>query len=276
MQCIETIKNKLLKRFCIKDVTVSGRPIFVVGPPRSGTTFLQRLLNAHPKVLLTNETAIFLQLSEIIKKSNQGVTSGVWYGKEYNQLWAEVVREAARDLIATYYRRIAEAEKKTELLFWGDKHPHYYNCLDFIVSLYPQAMFIMCVRDPRDVALSISKMNCVTIEQSVFTTSIIFKRYHEFFDRHQTLKPYLVFYEKMVTEPEAVLRNLFAFFRLPWCECVVKALDSFRTKDAHGITDEPRDYSHNFGKWRSAFSPYDILRAREILGCYIESYGYSW
>ena len=38
----------------------SDRPIFVVGSPRSGTTMLQLMLHAHPRIAIPPETRFFL------------------------------------------------------------------------------------------------------------------------------------------------------------------------------------------------------------------------
>ena len=54
-----------------------ARPLFLIGSPRSGTTLLAKILNSHPRVLITNETAVFLQLDENIRKSRRGWGWGV-------------------------------------------------------------------------------------------------------------------------------------------------------------------------------------------------------
>jgi hypothetical protein len=45
---------------------VLSQPLFVVGSPRSGTTFLVRMLNQHPAIHITNETRIFVLLKDMI------------------------------------------------------------------------------------------------------------------------------------------------------------------------------------------------------------------
>ena len=41
-------------------------PLIVFGAPRSGTTYLQRVLDLHPAILLTHETRVFAWLHAVV------------------------------------------------------------------------------------------------------------------------------------------------------------------------------------------------------------------
>lgn len=254
---------------------MEGQPFFLVGPARSGSTYLQRLLNAHPQVLLTNETAVFLQLAEMIDKSRVGASAGLLFGKEYNELWADVLWEKARELVEHYYRRVATLEGKGTIRFWGDKHPHYCNCLTFITQLYPEAQFLFCVRDPRDVALSLSRMNQVSVEQAIFDASVFFRRYAEFFEEPGRSWPPIVHYERLITEPKAVLEGILEHLGLPWAESLDAALGRWKDRDAHGLAQDPVDFSTNAEKWRRDFTASQVELARGVLGPFIQMFDYS-
>jgi hypothetical protein len=45
---------------------MESSPLFIVGSPRSGTTFLCSVLNAHPLIQLTNECRIFALLKDTL------------------------------------------------------------------------------------------------------------------------------------------------------------------------------------------------------------------
>ena len=42
------------------------RPLFIVGAPRSGTTWVQRLLTAHPRIVGGTESHLFNALSALV------------------------------------------------------------------------------------------------------------------------------------------------------------------------------------------------------------------
>ena len=44
-----------------------SQPLFVIGSPRSGTTFFVQMLNCHPAIYITNETRIFVLLKDMIE-----------------------------------------------------------------------------------------------------------------------------------------------------------------------------------------------------------------
>ena len=64
-----------------REILAVAKPLFLIGAPRSGTTMLTRILNSHARILLTNETAVLLQLADIIGKSRIGRKAGMIYGK---------------------------------------------------------------------------------------------------------------------------------------------------------------------------------------------------
>ena len=104
----------------------NAKPLFLIGAPRSGTTILAKLLNAHSEVLLTNETAVFLQLNEMILKSEKGSPSGILYGKTHNRLWAHLLRRQAKEMIETFYAQVLLHEEKGSVKYW-EKNTRIYT-----------------------------------------------------------------------------------------------------------------------------------------------------
>lgn len=98
-------------------------PLFVLGPARSGTTFLARMLNAHPAILQTNEVGLFLLLDSIIKKTAKSVASGLEYPKEKGPLVSSFWQEKAKGLALELFERLAMDQGKTRLLFLGGQAP---------------------------------------------------------------------------------------------------------------------------------------------------------
>lgn len=257
---------------------MNGRPLFLVGLPRSGTTFLQRVLGAHPRILLTDETAVFLQLADLVTKSRRGVVEGIYFGKSHGELWAETLRRHAKNLFDEFYTAIARKENKENLAYWGDKHPHYCNCMDFLYQLYPDAIFLLSLRDPRDVACSLARLNSVPLRQAIAGTGIFLSRYYDFFQRHPEVVPFRIFYESLVKDPKTTFLKILEFLRLPWSSEMENALRIWVERDAHVAPDiqQPYDFSTNTEKWRQVFSSEDVAFAADIFEPYSLFVGYEF
>ena len=186
-----------------------ARPLFLIGPPRSGTTLMARILNAHPRVLMTNETAVFIQLSQLIESSRKGIDAGIMYGKEYNVLWSDNLRQHSSELVESYYEKIADVEGKKDLAYWGEKHPHLSDCTPFLASLYPEARYIYALRDPRDAACSMSEMNEVPFRSALDNWKAFSDVFERFVDRLDPDQVINVSYESLIHDYEGVSEEIF-------------------------------------------------------------------
>jgi hypothetical protein len=144
----------------------------VVGSPRSGTTLLRLMLDAHPELAIPPETG-FLALAPTMRGSGDrlrekflqtlttfGQPAPAWPDFE---IPAEAFREALHetfpftvaDGFRTFYRLYAARFGKPR---WGDKTPLYCQEIETIRRVLPEARFIHLIRDGRDAALSLRKM----------------------------------------------------------------------------------------------------------------------
>jgi hypothetical protein len=132
---------------------------FVCGAPKSGTTWLQRLLDAHPEVVCSGEGHFverlalpMLQVRDTYNKHMSLVAERVYEHKPYYEpVSAEDMLVPVRNLIL----RQMQKRQKPGALAVGDKTPRYTDYLNELRSLFPRASFIHIVRDPRDVAVSV-------------------------------------------------------------------------------------------------------------------------
>jgi hypothetical protein len=143
---------------------------FIVGCPRSGTTLLQRLVDAHPQMAVTPETHWIPRWFH--KKPGKGLTpDGLVTKKLLRKLIAyprflelEIDPHEARKLIpggkrAPYDQFISKVydlygQQRGKLIV-GDKTPGYARELPTLHLLWPWARFVHLIRDGRDVCLSI-------------------------------------------------------------------------------------------------------------------------
>jgi Flp pilus assembly protein TadD len=119
-------------------------PVFVVGFPRSGTTLLEQMLDAHPDFRSMDERDF---VYELIHRMQQA-------GQSYPRDLAGLTQDEASQLRELYLgmsRRVLPDLGTRRLV---DKNPLNMLCLPMIARLFPEARIIMCLRHPCDVLLS--------------------------------------------------------------------------------------------------------------------------
>lgn len=139
-------------------------PFFIVGNDRSGTTMLRLILDRGPEAAIPPES-MFLTDVELPVADYQALMDAVWHHPKV-RLWelpGEPPRvptglpadEAARFVLAAPFEAYARKHGKPR---WGDKTPHYVHHIDALLEIWPDARFVVLVRDGRDVALSLKRM----------------------------------------------------------------------------------------------------------------------
>jgi tetratricopeptide (TPR) repeat protein len=119
-------------------------PIFVVGFPRSGTTMLEQMLDAHPSLQSMDERAYLSNLVDYLSDF------GVEYPKDLEQLSAAQC-EKLRHVYWNLTSKVAPRKEGQRLV---DKNPLHMLRLPLINRLFPNAPIIMALRHPCDVILS--------------------------------------------------------------------------------------------------------------------------
>jgi hypothetical protein len=144
----------------------------IVGSPRSGTTLLRLMLDAHSELAIPPETG-FLTIGSTLSGKGDKLRENfhhaiVNYGEPLPS-WADfdISKEdfwsALSDVkpfnisegYRAFYRLYATRRGKPR---WGDKTPIYCKHLDTIRRVLPEARFIHIIRDGRDAALSLRQM----------------------------------------------------------------------------------------------------------------------
>ena len=240
----------------------SATPLFLIGPPRTGTTILSKLLNAHTNVLLTNETAVFIQLNRMIKESAIGSSAGIMFGKSYHGLWASHLQSEARNLIQSFYTRIAEVERKSRILYWGEKHPHLSECLDFITKLYPNAKYIYSIRDPRDTICSIAEMANLSIEAALKNWAIASDFYENFIASIPHKNIIISKYEDLVKNYDIALESILLKLDLKLDDTSRQYLKEYKRRDSHkSNVNQIFNFSEkSVGRW-----PWEMTRKEKAL-----------
>lgn len=144
----------------------------IIGAPRSGTTLLRFMLDAHPELAIPPETG-FLTLGPTLKGkgdklrerffravTNHPEASPAWpdfeiRADEFRHALDRIVPFSIAEGFRAFYRLYAARFGKSR---WGDKTPIYCLNIETIRRMLPEARFIHIIRDGRDVALSLRGM----------------------------------------------------------------------------------------------------------------------
>ena len=133
--------------------------IVVLGAPRSGTTLIRRLLNAHPRIVCPPETNLLSACARFLDEqpSAHGLQIGVLSGLAFAGFPETTVLERLRDLTFGFYREMARAAKKPR---WAEKTAFDIFHLEAIQKLLGDSCRFICVmRHGLDAACSMKELS---------------------------------------------------------------------------------------------------------------------
>jgi len=126
--------------------------IFLVGAPRSGTTWLQLLLSASPAIATAQETHLFnvyLRSLFVCWKSHRDGQAPIGLPHVFGETeYLALIRELA----AKVMMHILAAKPGATIVL--EKTPGHALCWRDILAVFPDACFIHIIRDPRSVVAS--------------------------------------------------------------------------------------------------------------------------
>ena len=247
----------------------SQTPIFVIGFVRSGSTLLERILDAHSQIVGTGEDSMFNgQLDTIRNKIVQASTSGnpMVIQRTVQALADKVVDDmtarfwSIENATATAADKISSNERiqKADPKRFVDKMLTNYMNVGFIHMLFPQALILHVSREPMDCVFSAFKHDFPpgTLDYTSDFPSLaqLYLGYREMMDHWDRALPGRVThvrYEDMVEDLPAVARALIDATGLPWEEDV---LDFHKKKQAVNTlsTSQVRKgmYKDHFKAWK--------------------------
>ena len=128
----------------------SQSPVFVVGFPRSGTTLLEQMLDAHPRLQSMDERPFFNMLSSQLKNS-----TGFEIPRDLGKLDQRDCDELRKGYLLLACGKVPR-EWNARLV---DKNPLNMLWLPMIHRMFPKSQIILAIRHPCDVILSCYMQN---------------------------------------------------------------------------------------------------------------------
>lgn len=270
-------------------------PVFVVGMPRSGTTLLSSMLDAHSDLVIAPETHYFTRcwtgepLSDATDAQGMldrlfqqpGVADMALSAAEREAIHARV-RSLHRPSHADVLRAVTTVfAARTSARAWGEKTPDHLRYVPEMARQFPEAVFVAIVRDPRDVCLSLQSVpwNRDTLPEQAWT----WRSYVERMNHYRAAYPdrfYDLRYEDLITNPKRELRAVCDFLAMPF-EPAMLAFhqQEDRSFDAHREpwkekTEQAVDPT-NQQKWRTQMPEAERVIVELIAGNRLESYDYA-
>jgi hypothetical protein len=292
--------------------SVKGIPIFfILGRPRSGTTLLRTLFDAHPNVKIPPEFPIILPLYQKFRHVKD------WDEKTINSFIDHIYQHPAfknrtlenlkidkepyvamlmsmvhtgtiQDFLKSFnYQSFSLFEKK-EITRIGDKNPIYSIYATRFLKVFPEAKFICIIRDYRDNYISMKGLADLLLE----APNLILQVYRWRFVTRSFLncrKKYpdrfhIIRYEDLVTDQEKAFREMCSFIGIPFEQSV---FDFFKKKDESYKT-YPKELVEKYHKslmnpintgrmeiYKKELSGRQIKTADQIAGKYADLMGYE-
>ncbi len=204
---------------------------FIVCHPRSGSTLVRLMLDAHPDLAFPPET-MMKEVRRLVDSPRpaaelpQAVLAAMMASQRWNDMGvsADALRNAfARtgerfsigDGLRAYYRLYAAQHGKTR---FGDKTPGHIFWIPQIAAVLPEAVFVHVIRDGRDVAASMRHLwfgpgdNMQSLAESWLKfLDAGFQAARAYPDRYVEIR-----YEALVSNPRVALQPLLDRLDLPF------------------------------------------------------------
>jgi hypothetical protein len=274
---------------------------FFVGCPRSGTTLIQRLGNAHPLLAVINEAEWIATWWEgrVGVASDGTVTpqlvESLLSHKRFPRLGlepervAELVRDSGPKPYALFVTELFDLHGQAEgKPLVGEKSPGYVKHLATMHELFPDARFVHLIRDGRDVALSAldwkkgerSLGRYPTWQDDPITTAAFWWEWHVRLGREvgASLGPDLYHelrYESLVDDPQDECRKLCGFLDLRYDEAMLRFHEGkTRRKPGLGAKASWLPVTPGLRSWRQQMPIEDLARFEAACGRLLDELGY--
>jgi hypothetical protein len=275
-------------------LTSEASPFFLVGNDRSGTTMLRLILD-RGDVAVPPESMFLADFAPVRKAG--GLDEPERAARFVHQVWSHPrVRawklegdpptvpaglghaEAYRFAVSSPFEAYAAAHGKPR---WGDKTPLYLRFVDELHGIWPEARFVVLVRDGRDVALSVQRVpfgaNNAWAAAHTWAHGI---RLGQEAQRKYPEQVLTMRYEDLVSDPRPSVARLCEFLSLPFGDDML----AIERTDPSKIHKDQADWFTNVwagintsavGKWKTAMSPRDQRVFSSVAGPELEALGYE-
>lgn len=253
---------------------ITDRPIFIIGAPRSGTTLLRMILNAHPKIASPHECKLILSvINRYPNPKNRIVNFDHFLNYIYHIRRFKEVFNLDQDQLVNIYQKLQDPNPVQLIgciyrlsqgydplditVRWCDKYIGYAEFVPQLSAYFPHSQFIHIIRNVYDSVSSIStRMGRAIGTYQTLTGPIHYVRHpvgasllwKQMVSASETfgseLGPemyYRIRYEDLIRDTEMECQKLCGFLKLPFDKNMLEYYKPSRIKNTI-----PKDSILNF------------------------------
>jgi Sulfotransferase family len=276
-------------------VTSGSDPFFVVGMGRSGTTLLRMMLTHHPRLALPYESGFLTKyydeaeayapldadanLSRLIGAILAEPNLKKWdHAFSADRILAAVTTRTVPGVVDAIYSEYATVKGKAR---WGDKSD-YLDRIHLLHQMFPAARFVHIIRDGRDVALSVLKLDWGPndiVRAAEWWDSYVWlaRRVGAVLGPERYLE---VQYERLVGNPVAELQRCCTFLGEDYSPAMLEypgsasaAIPADTRALHHGVDAKP--YQQRVFAWKREMHPADVALFNRHAGRMLTELGYD-
>ncbi len=261
-------------------ITLQGQHlIFLISQPRSGSTMTQRILGSHPLIQTAEEPWILLhplypmrhrgyEAEYRAELANRGLKSFIALLPNREEDYYEGMRR----MYAYLYQQALPEGKQ----FFLDKTPRYYYIIPELARLFPEAKFIILLRNPLSVLLSSTNLK----KGSWYR---IYRYKADLLDAPSLLVDSLanlgkqalqVNYEQLALSPETEFERLCDWLGIPFVPEMIEygrvEWEKWGLGDHVSVHKHQRPSTESLDKWKGALDDPQFWRASQD---YLEALG---
>jgi tetratricopeptide (TPR) repeat protein len=270
---VEALRNWPAKSGSDGEPLDGPAPVFLVGFPRSGTTLIENVLAAHPDIETSDEHPLSSPLIEAA-----GDTPEAWRDFLYG------LPQRRIELRRAYWAGWAKGAPPPGRVFI-DKLPLNLAFTGVLSAVFPDARFILALRDPRDCVLSAFKqrfgMNAamyrlLNLEDAAQYYDAAMQAGEAALANVDADRQTQIRYEDSLADLEVEARRLIEFLDLDWTDAVMdyreQAKARFISTPSAPQVIQPI-YKSSAGRWRDY--EFALASVRPVLDPWAEKWGYE-
>jgi hypothetical protein len=244
---------------------IDDRLMFLVSLPRSGSTLTQRVISSHNDVYSLPEPWNMLHVLYALK--NGGIET------EFEHVTAKEGLHGFLDSIGgdkQFYKAVrcysdylySQAFKNTNKRYYLDKTPRYFHILNELLYIYPNAKYILLLRNPLSILSSVLKTwfdNDVSklegtshLRDLLLGPQLLLQCITRYPDKIKVVR-----YENLVNSPEQSFSELFDYLGLSFDENILNYQESNFKKSDYGdqinVDDHKKPVNFYVDKWKDYF-----------------------
>ncbi len=241
----------------------SGSPqiAFIVGMGRSGTTLLTNMLNSNPEVIASPENEFIIHsyrtfynkdfndvevVDSYIDMFNHNFNRVISIWKPGDELKNDILQlkdKSFENVCKLSYLNYPFSQKDKKNVSWViDKNPFYSLHIDTLKVIFPEAKFIVIVRDYRDNIISRKKYSDqnVPLHKLAADWNYYYERIFKSFAKNN-IQHHLIKYEDLANNPTGSLQSLCVYLGVNYSDEMLNFQELSKEMKKHAVTSVSKE-----------------------------------